>query len=908
MDLPTLFMPAGPMLRGHWGGTTLGSGSDTWKYWADLRAGNITQEDWQEIENGIARSPGHCMTMGTASTMTSAVEALGVTLPGAASIPAADSRHAVMAAHTGRRIVEMVWENVQLSDICTRAAFRNAITTVLAIGGSTNAIIHLIAMARRIGVELGLADFEELGRRTPLLGNIRPSGAYLMEDFFYAGGLPALLNNLGDLLDTSAMTANGQTLGENIARAKVFNDDVIRPRDNPVVASDTLAVLFGNLAPDGAVIKPPAAEPRLHRHAGPAVVFANYDDMAARIDDPDLEVDENSVLVLQERRPAGRARDAGMGAAADPEEAAGAGGAGHGAHLRCPDVRAPATGPACCTWPRSRSSAARWPSSRTATSSSSTWPPAADPAASATRSWTSAAPTGSSRRPSSAAATARSTCNTSPRPTRAATSTSSKPDHPPPNPRSTERGRHDRSQPAELPRPSIRPQAAVNATVVHNPRRPASPPAAADVDRQTSLTRGGPGEVGTVRLTVAQALVRFLANQYSERDGVRAPVDPGVLGDLRARQRGRGRAGVAGGAVRRATGRARRICRITWPATSRAWCTPSVGFARMRNRLQAMACTASIGPGSTNMLTGAALATTNRIPVLLLASDIFATRVSSPVLQELELPSGYDISVNDAFRPLSRFFDRVWRPEQLPAALLGAMRVLTDPAETGAVTLALPQDVQAEAHDWPEELFARRVWHIPRPVPEPAALARAVEVIRSAQRPLLIAGGGVHYSEATEALRVFAEATGIPVADTQAGKGAILWDHPQAVGGVGSTGSPVANALARDADVVIGVGTRYSDFTTASRTAFQHPGVRFVNLNVAGLDAAKHAGVMLLADARTGLEALTDALSGDGRLPGRRTPTPSGTAACSPSGTRSWTTPTTSATSRCPRRPRSWAR
>ena len=305
MDLPALFMPAGPMLRGHWGGTTLGSGSDTWKYWADLRAGNITQEDWQEIENGIARSPGHCMTMGTASTMTSAVEALGVTLPGAASIPAADSRHAVMAAHTGRRIVDLVWGDVTLSQICTRAAFRNAVVTVLAIGGSTNAIIHLIAMARRLGVELGLADFEELGRRTPLLANIRPSGAYLMEDFFYAGGLPALLNQLGDLLDTSAVTANGRTVGENIARAKVFNDEVIRSRDNPVVASDTLAVLFGNLAPDGAVIKPPAAEPRLHRHAGPAVVFANYDDMAARIDDPDLEVDQDSVLVLQSAGPQG---------------------------------------------------------------------------------------------------------------------------------------------------------------------------------------------------------------------------------------------------------------------------------------------------------------------------------------------------------------------------------------------------------------------------------------------------------------------------------------------------------------------------------------------------------------------------------------------------------------------------
>ena len=203
MDLPALFLPAGPMLRGHWGGTTLGSGSDTWKYWADLRAGVITEQDWQEIENGIARSPGHCMTMGTASTMTSAVEALGVTLPGAASIPAADSRHAVMATRTGRRIVEMVWEDVRLSTLLTRTAFRNAITTVLALGGSTNAIVHLIAMARRLGVELGLDDFDELSRRTPLLANIRPAGTYLMEDFFYAGGLPALLAQLGDLLDTS---------------------------------------------------------------------------------------------------------------------------------------------------------------------------------------------------------------------------------------------------------------------------------------------------------------------------------------------------------------------------------------------------------------------------------------------------------------------------------------------------------------------------------------------------------------------------------------------------------------------------------------------------------------------------------------------------------------------------------
>ena len=305
MDLPALFMPAGPMLRGHWGGTILGSGSDTWKYWADLRAGAITEEDWQEIENGIARSPGHCMTMGTASTMTSAVEALGVTLPGAASIPAADSRHAVMATRTGRRIVEMVWADLRLSALLTRTAFRNAVTCVLALGGSTNAIVHLIAMARRIGVELGLDDFEELSRRTPLLANIRPAGKYLMEDFFYAGGLPALLANLGDLLDPSARTANGRTLGENIAGAKVYDADVIRTRDNPLVASDTLAILHGNLAPDGAVIKPPAAEARLHRHTGRAVVFADYDDMAARIDDPDLDIDEDSVIVLQNAGPQG---------------------------------------------------------------------------------------------------------------------------------------------------------------------------------------------------------------------------------------------------------------------------------------------------------------------------------------------------------------------------------------------------------------------------------------------------------------------------------------------------------------------------------------------------------------------------------------------------------------------------
>jgi 3D-(3,5/4)-trihydroxycyclohexane-1,2-dione acylhydrolase (decyclizing) len=363
--------------------------------------------------------------------------------------------------------------------------------------------------------------------------------------------------------------------------------------------------------------------------------------------------------------------------------------------------------------------------------------------------------------------------------------------------------------------------------------------------------------VSTVRLTVAQALVRFLANQYSERDGIEQRLIPGCFGIF-----GHGNvAGVAQGLLEaHLTGSADLPYYLA--RNEQGMVHAAIGYSRMRNRLQAFACSASVGPGSTNMLTGAATATTNRIPVLLLASDIFATRVGSPVLQELELPSGYDVSVNDAFRPLSRFFDRVWRPEQLPAAMLGAMRVLTDPAETGAVTLALPQDVQAEAHDWAESLFEKRVWHIPRPVPEPAALDRVVAVLRSARRPLIVAGGGVIYSEATEELRRFAEATGIPVADTQAGKGSILWDHPQAVGGVGSTGSPVANALARDADVVLGIGTRYSDFTTASRTAFQNPDVRFVNLNVTALDAAKHSGVMLLSDARVGLEALTTGLEG----------------------------------------------
>jgi len=305
MNLPAIFMPAGPMLRGDFQGKFLGSGSDTWKYWAELRAGNIDEEEWQGVEDGIARSPGHCMTMGTASTMTSAIEALGLTLPGAASIPAPDSRHAQMATLTGKRIVDMVWEDLKPLDIATAAAFDNAVTTVLALGGSTNALVHLVALARRANVALDIDRFDELARKTPVLANVRPAGKYLMEDFYYAGGLPAMLAALGDLVDGKCATVNGSTLGENIAGAKTWNDDVIRTRANPLVASDGLAVLRGNLAPAGAVIKPPAMEARLQKHIGRAVVFKSYDDMSARIDDPNLDIDADSVIVLQNAGPQG---------------------------------------------------------------------------------------------------------------------------------------------------------------------------------------------------------------------------------------------------------------------------------------------------------------------------------------------------------------------------------------------------------------------------------------------------------------------------------------------------------------------------------------------------------------------------------------------------------------------------
>jgi 3D-(3,5/4)-trihydroxycyclohexane-1,2-dione acylhydrolase (decyclizing) len=362
---------------------------------------------------------------------------------------------------------------------------------------------------------------------------------------------------------------------------------------------------------------------------------------------------------------------------------------------------------------------------------------------------------------------------------------------------------------------------------------------------------------GPERLTVAQALVRFLAAQRCERDGISRPFFAGCFGIF-----GHGNLAGLGQALLEAELRQPGVLRYYQARNEQAMVHAAAAYARMRNRLSAWACTSSVGPGATNMITGAALATINRLPVLLLPGDVFATRVAPPVLQELEYPGGYDVSVNDAFRPVSVFFDRIWRPEQLPSALLGAMRALTDPAGTGAVTLALPQDVQAEARDWPGELFAERVWHVPRPVPEPAALGRAAAIIRSATRPLIVAGGGVIYAEATAELRAFAEAAGIPVAETQAGKGALRYDHPLALGAIGSTGTAAAHAMAARADVVIGIGTRYSDFTTASRTAFACPQVRFVNINVAAQDAVKLAGTALVADARAAVSALAAALAG----------------------------------------------
>jgi dihydroxy-acid dehydratase len=305
MDLPAIYLPAGPMLRGNWNGQVLGSGSDVWKYWDEKRAGLIGDCEWAEMENGIARSPGHCMTMGTASTMTSIAETLGMTLPGASSIPAVDANHSRMASACGRRVVEMVWDDLKPSKILTLSSFENAITADMAIGGSTNAIIHLVALAGRAGIKLGLKTFDEISQRTPMIANLRPSGEYLMEDFYYAGGLRALLNEIRPLLNLKARTVSGPDLGTNIQSARVTNAEVIRTINNPVSPKGGTAILFGNLAPNGAVIKPTAAEPRLLQHTGRAIVFKSYADMIARIDRDDLAVDENSVLVLQNAGPLG---------------------------------------------------------------------------------------------------------------------------------------------------------------------------------------------------------------------------------------------------------------------------------------------------------------------------------------------------------------------------------------------------------------------------------------------------------------------------------------------------------------------------------------------------------------------------------------------------------------------------
>jgi len=356
----------------------------------------------------------------------------------------------------------------------------------------------------------------------------------------------------------------------------------------------------------------------------------------------------------------------------------------------------------------------------------------------------------------------------------------------------------------------------------------------------------------TVRLTMAQAIIRFLTQQVVERDDRQQQFFAGCFGIF-----GHGNVAGIGQALQ-----AQPDFRYYLARNEQAMVHAAAGFAKMSNRLRAFACTSSIGPGATNMITAAAGATVNRLPVLLLPGDIFARRNVAPVLQQLESGASQDLSVNDCFKPISRYWDRINRPEQIITALPEAMRVLTSQADTGAVTLSLPQDVQAEAHDYPETLFEKRVWTIARPAPARELLSRAVEMIREANSPLIVAGGGVIYSEATEALASFVESTGIPVGETQAGKGSLRYDHPLSLGAIGVTGTPGANIIARDADLVIGVGTRYSDFTTASKTAFQNPELRFININIADFDAHKHSGLALVGDARAALEDLGSALEG----------------------------------------------
>ncbi len=359
--------------------------------------------------------------------------------------------------------------------------------------------------------------------------------------------------------------------------------------------------------------------------------------------------------------------------------------------------------------------------------------------------------------------------------------------------------------------------------------------------------------MNTLRLTAAQALIRFLAAQHVERDGLEERFFGGCFGIF-------GHGNVAG--IGEALYESPELLTYYQARNEQAMVHAAAGYARMKDRLGALVCTTSIGPGATNMVTGAALATVNRLPVLLVPGDVFASRRPDPVLQQLEIEGSGDVSVNDTFRAVSRYFDRIWRPEQVLAAAVQAMRVLVNQAETGAVTLAFPQDVQAEAYDFPGDFFRERVWHIPRPLPDEAALAEAVAQIRGAQRPLVVAGGGTIYSRATEALRVLCERTGIPVGETQAGKGSLPYDHASALGAIGVTGTFAANRIAAEADLVIGLGTRWTDFTTASKTAFRSSDVRFININLADFDAVKYDGVALVGDARATLERLAELLGG----------------------------------------------
>jgi len=358
--------------------------------------------------------------------------------------------------------------------------------------------------------------------------------------------------------------------------------------------------------------------------------------------------------------------------------------------------------------------------------------------------------------------------------------------------------------------------------------------------------------MSTLRLTTAQAIIRFLKNQYVERDGHQNAFFAGALGIF-----GHGNVGGIGQALQQNLDFRYILVRNEQSAVHMA-----SGFARMSNRRRTFVCTSSIGPGATNMITGAAQATINHLPVLLLPGDIFARRNVAPVLQQVESPASQDISVNDCFKPVSRYWDRIYRPEQIITSLPEVMRVLTSPSEAGAAVLALPQDVQAEAYDFPDELFEKRVWLLRRPAADRLSFSRAVDAIRASRRPLIIAGGGVLYSEAAQALALFAQQTGIPVGETQAGKGSLAYDHPQCVGAIGATGTLAANRLAHNADLVIGIGTRYTDFTTASVTLFQNPHVNFVNINVAEFDAYKRSAIPLIADAHLTLEELSDALHG----------------------------------------------